>query len=125
MKTNATEGELNLALARLNSEYDNNISFKRFDVAGNRVNFTLTVKDSRGTGSRKSHTGRRIAAACWHAHGRFFEILTGIDREIFVMTTGSNGLMRIDGELNKDNNWQDRNIGSRMMPFYYSEACDC
>ena len=118
MKTNATVNQLRDALTEVNERFEGNIRFKTLVPSGKRVSFTLTVNDSKGKGGRRSHTGRRIAAACWHVHGYFFEALLKIDSEIFI--TSSIG--RID---KSGGNWQNRNIGSIMYPMYYSEACDC
>ena len=119
MITNATIEELEKALKAINQRYNGNITFRRIEqISKGRVRFTLTVHDSRGPGSRISPHGRRIKAACWHAHGHFFEVLFAINPEAFVRSQGK--------LITKDaGNWEDRNIGSQLSPFYFSEACDC
>lgn len=118
MKTNASQSELNQALTQVNQLFDDNIKFKRLDQQGSRVNFTLTVEDSRQPGSRRSGSGRRIAAACWHVHGEFFDLLFAINPNAWISTQGR----KITAE---SGNWQDWNIGSIMNPLYYSQACEC
>ena len=53
-------------------------------------------------------------AACWHAFGYFLDALG----TAYVRVPGYSGPANGHG-------WQDRNIGSIMNPFMYSEACDC
>jgi hypothetical protein len=51
------------------NQYGGNVIFKRPpERDGRAISFTLTVKRSDGPGARRSATGRRISAACWHAH---------------------------------------------------------
>lgn len=67
MKTNATINQLNKTLHFVNIKFDDNIRFKTLEQrTKNTISFTLTVKDSKKPGSRRSNNGRRIAAACWH-----------------------------------------------------------
>ena len=104
--------------------FKGNICFKRFDAQGRGFIFTLTVKDSRGLGARRSHKGRRIAAACWHAHGRFFEALFRVAPDARVFSSfyrraGNGWITREHG------NWIDGEIGSAYQPMNMSEACDC
>jgi hypothetical protein len=120
MKTTATEKQLNDALNYVNSLYQDNIKFKTGPdrISKNKVKFTLTVKDSRGPGSRRSYNGRRICAACWHVHGHFFEYLFNIAKVNYIESLGK--VMRDNSD-----NWEDRNLGSMYRPFYHSNACDC
>jgi hypothetical protein len=122
MITNATKEQLERAMLHINRQYFNgNICFKGWKEQGRHLQFTLTVHDSKGPGSRHSHTGRRIAAACWHAHGYLFEALFKVDPRIWVQVSlHGNQRITIEG-----GNWQDRNIGSVAQPMLYSEACDC
>jgi hypothetical protein len=116
---NCTKNQMIQALAKVNERYANNIRFKQGpDAVGRRLRATLTVVSSRTPGGRRSHTGRRIAAACWHVHGWFFEALFCIEPKTVIESYGN----RIDAY---GGNWQDRNIGSIMYPMNYSEACDC
>lgn len=112
---NCTKDQMLQALAKVNERYTNNIRFKRWpEPIGRRLRATLTVISSRSPGGRRSHTGRRITAACWHVHGWFFEALFCIEPKTVIESYGN--CINAHG-----GNWQDRNIGSIM----YSEACDC
>lgn len=114
---NTNQMEMEKALQVINLKYDNNITWKRFDN-GKTINFTLTVKTSKGKGGRISQKGRRIAAACWHVHGDFFDALFNINPDAIIVSMGN----KIDINYG---NWQDRNIGSMMQHFMYSESCEC
>jgi hypothetical protein len=125
MLTNASWDDLQHALLEINNtRYDRNIRFKKWRDEGTRekrIRFTLTVVSSRGPGARRSGTGRRIAAACWHAHGHFFEALFRINPLAWVKVDRQ-GKIKITEDYG---NWQDCTIGSRAMPMMFSEACEC
>jgi len=115
---NVTIQDLEQTLRLVNKIYDNNVTFNRLEQYGKRVRFTLRVKDSKGKGARRGHTGRRLINACWHVHGDFFDILFKINPRAVIRSAGR--------EITKDyGNWEDWNIGSIINPLYYSEACEC
>lgn len=122
---NTTIADLENALQVVNQKYQGNIRFKRLEQNGRGVNFTLTVNSSCEPGHRRGFFGfdgkqpKRLAAACWHVHGDFFEALLNIAPDAVVISQGNKIITKQSG------NWQDWNIGSQMHPMYYSEACDC
>ena len=119
MKTNATIRQLEIALIQVNKVYKNNIIFKDIEqVSSKIVNFTLRVKDSKGSGARRSYSGRRLVSACWHVHGNLFDCLIDMDESIYIQSLGK----RIDKD---GGNWVDWNIGSKFCPVYISYCCDC
>jgi hypothetical protein len=124
MKTNATIEQLNQALIEVNKRFENNIKFKDIEQQGKKVKFTLTVISSFGPGHRLGFSltskgnQRKLAAACWHVHGYFFEELFKINPNTIVKT--SNKTVDIN-----QGNWEDWNIGSLYRPLYFSEACEC
>ena len=108
--------------------YDGNVVFKRIESQGKGFIFTLKVKDSKGPGARRSHSGRRMAAACWHVHGRFFEALFRIAPEARVFSSfyKRSNTGKCEGWITKENgNWKDGQIGSMFQPMMMSEACEC
>lgn len=117
---NCTKEQLRQALESVNERYQGNIKFKTLEPKGKNFSFTLTVKDSKAMGGKIGHNGRRIAAACWHVHGHFFE-------ELFKFAPDAKVLSRMAGTwiTKMSGNWQDRNIGSMMYPLMFSQACDC
>jgi len=116
-----TREDLERALHETTQKYDGNVVWRRepepLNKGGTRWRFTLTVKDSAGPGARIGHSGRRVKAACWHAHGDFFEALFKLKPNAVVKA--------VKRTVTKDRNWQDWNIGSAFRPLYFSEACEC
>jgi len=115
---NVSEIELKEALRLLNAEYKGNITFNRFDIERSLIRATLRVIDSKKVGSRLSYSGRRLTSACWHVHGRFFEIVLKINPNAKITTS----FARID---KNGGNWEDKDIGSMINPLMFSEACQC
>jgi hypothetical protein len=125
--THGTQEDLQKALEIVNKQYAGNIMFNRLE--GNT--FTLKVKDSKAPGHRlgfahpnwadkkgNPYKQRRLASACWHVHGYFFDALFTINPKAVIRSQG-NKITKYEG------NWQDKNIGSEMYPMYFSEACEC
>jgi len=119
----ATRKDLEKALENINGKYQNNIKFKRLDQIGKKVHFTLTVESSKGPGHKTSasyfHRGRKVAAACWHVHGDFFDALLAVNPEARINTMGKIWIDKNGG------NWQDWNVGPPVSPIMISACCDC
>ena len=117
---NATRKEIDNALLKANTQFDNNLKFKNIDFVGytreknEKYRVTLSVHNSKNPGSRIGHSGKRVAAACWHAYGTFIDALPK------VAEVEANGRIISPGDM-----WYDWNIGSMYQPLFYSEACDC
>lgn len=117
----AKRADLDKALERVTALYESNIIFNNgpehlgFTRDGReKWRLTLRALSSFKPGARRSHTGRRMAAACWHVHGRFFQALpAGVTIKAGTLT------------LEPSSPWNDFNIGSIAFPLLYSEACDC
>ena len=118
-----SEADLVTALAAVNVIFEDNIKFRRAEYisssrgGGESWRVTLTVNSSRAPGSRVAvgyNAGRRIAAACWHVYGSYFDALP--EQAIIV----ASGALSRPGDR-----WVDRNIGSMYYPALYSDACDC
>jgi hypothetical protein len=130
---NATVEQIQEALDIVNERYEGNIKFKRFDSKhtrhGARSTVTLTVKDSHAPGHRRGFSfgdrpAKRVAAACWHVHGHFFDALLKVCPDAVIISRGRGR----SGELSIDKNggnWIDYNAGSVMLPVPMSEMCDC
>jgi hypothetical protein len=129
---NATREQLDKALEQTNKEYDGNVIYNEItsiNQKGTRHRMTLRVKEAHGKGARlgfyqNPNTGNRrhLISACWHVHGTFFDNLLNIAPEAEIKAGTLTIYKTINGVFN---NWQDRNIGSQMNPFYFSEACEC
>jgi hypothetical protein len=117
----ATKEEVENALAKVNSEFDNNVRFKTFkELKPTRAHepvfsVTLTVHSSKAKGARRTYDGHRLAAACWHVHGTFFDSLPeGTQIRVSRMKP-----------IRPGDAWQDWNAGSQARPAFISELCDC
>lgn len=90
---------------------------------GTRFTFNLRAQDSKSPGARRSWSGRRGNAACWHAHRDLY-------RYLFTQYEG----VTISTMLAKytESNFEDTyprtayiNIGAPMIPAYMPDLCDC
>jgi hypothetical protein len=107
-------------VAKVSAElYEGNII-----VHPNAASLRLSVASSRGPGARRSHSGRRMAAACWHAH-------RDVLRELFEQypdATVRTALATYKGKGGFED-WFEMtgatNIGSIAEPLRMDEACDC
>lgn len=116
-----TVEELETALKVVNKKYENNLTWNRSpEQTPNGIAFTLRTIESVGhfEGVRISTSGRRLPNACWHAHGYFFDALFRINPEATITSRGKK-------ITNDYGNWEASNIGSQMLPMYFSEACLC
>jgi len=88
------------------------------------IQFTITVKSSRGKGGKISPSGRRVAAACWHAHRDFMKVLFALYPNAILQTM----LATYRGVSDFEENFPSTgniNVGSRMYPSYYKDCCEC
>lgn len=105
MKTNASIETVKQALHAVNVNRGYQLKFKSGPTpSGKWVNFTIKSK-SGVPGARVSHSGRRLAAASWHAHGYLFEEI--LEREPdAVIHSGGHRIDRVSG------NWSEEASGS-------------
>lgn len=84
----------------------------------------LWVLDSRSVGARRTGSGRRMPAACWHAYR---DVLTALFEELPAARI-STGLAAYAGRqsfYDKFEATRNRNIGSLADPKCIADACDC
>lgn len=123
---NVTADDLTRIVTTVSNEsYDGNVVFKREpEQTGWAVSFTLTVANSRAKGGRRSNSGRRIAACCWHGHR---DIMCAIFAE-FPDARLKTAQADYDGRLDFEAKFEctgDTNIGSIVQPMSYADARDC
>jgi len=118
MKVKLTEKQLQEVLVKLNQEFENNIAMQSCPVNSKWSRVRLFTKHHAFRGARRGVSGRRVPNACWHAYGRFIDIIFEIYPEAIVYTSGVRYTK---------NNWQwiDRDIGGSINPVYYSKVCNC
>lgn len=93
-------------------------------VHPNAASLRLSVASSRGPGARRSHSGRRMASACWHAHRDVLAELFEQYPHAKVVTA----MATYDGKARFELLFEDtgmRNAGSAMAPVRYQDLCDC
>ncbi len=105
--------------------YDGNIRFKREpEKAGRALRFTLTVATSKAKGGRRSSSGRRVCACCWHGHRDIMQHIFNGYEDARLQTAQADYKGRADFEASFPSTG-DVNIGSQMEPMAFSDACDC
>ena len=116
----ATAHEIGDALNAASELFAGNLEFKRFEHERTRQDgreqfrVTLRVTNSREPGHTHGRQGRHTIAACWHAHGEFFDALPE--------GTEIRALGRV---THPGNPWVDIDVGSLIYPRYMSELCHC
>jgi len=91
---------------------------------GKGVAFVLRPLDGSEQWRRRSNTGRRIWAVCWHGHRAFMRVLFALNGEGVIISTHA----RYDGrrDFEQSHSWTgDKNIGSHFNPMSFRDACDC
>lgn len=135
--TGVTTSELSSAVDKLNaSTYANNLTLSvgreyspnRFSCrvipaeSGARI-FPKSSRQS-APGARKSWSGRRINAACWHAYRDVIGAVFAINPNARVYT----GMAKYRGVEGFHANYPATahvNVGSVMQPAYMPDLCDC
>lgn len=126
---NLTEKQLYKALELVNKTplLNGNLDFRRLEKKGKKkeiYQLTLKTKGYKNFGYRRGQgdynstfkLGAKLPYACWHAHGLFFLACYQINPNVEIISNHE----KVDPLT-----WMDRNIGSKLMPLWYSEACDC
>lgn len=109
------------------NKYGGNITFKEMPASVNNrcLRFTLTVVDSNGDGARISPSGRRVAAACWHAHRDVFRAIFKEYPDARIKTSHADyrGEAHFDATFDATGNTPVQAAGGHRATFRY--ACDC
>lgn len=121
---NVSSASVRRALAAANEFYDGNLRFASGPkvVAGGGVRFRLSVHSSSAAGARRGvkkkadGTPWRLAFACWHAYGRFFDAL-------FADSPNADVTSKL-GPVNPKIGWMDLAIPGHEG-LRYSDLCEC
>ena len=108
--------------------YNNELIFDREpETHGVRVvwvHFTLRTVNGRSTGARRTHTGRRLAKACWHAHrdvmAELFDLYPNAELHTMLASYHDKWDFRAKFPQTGFNN-----IGSVAQPLAMQNACEC
>jgi hypothetical protein len=117
---NCTAEQLQQALGIINVNYLGNIALTDLEQTAEGIQFSLSVKDSKGPGVLLDHKGRSTTSACWHAVGHFIDELFVVDEEAEIYSDWNGTWITRTG-----GNWQDWNLGTKERPPMLSRSCDC
>lgn len=125
---NATAQQLYKAVRATAADYEGNVRFKNgpdpVNQKGTGHRLTLTVHASSKPGGRRSNTGRKVAAACWHVHREFFRHLYDLAPEAVIQSALATYTSKEDFEKTFEVTG-DRNMGSAFEPCAVRNACEC
>lgn len=132
---NVTEQELFWALALANARFNNNLAFKSIKQAPGRTragkekwNVVLTVRDCRKSGGRYYRdTNRHVKAACWHAHGTFYDALPHERNDNVEIVTSAGGNFNTTTKVKTHPGalWADWRMERSGGVEYASNCCHC
>jgi hypothetical protein len=84
----------------------------------------VIAESSRVRGARRSWSGRRTNAACWHAYRDCMYAVFAIDPNAVIVTA----MARYDGLAGFEKNYPEtanHNIGSMVQHAYMPDLCEC
>jgi hypothetical protein len=121
---NCTVDDVNDAIEVANREHGYDLSFAYTSGNGSRFRGRFIPETSRSHGSRISPDGRRIKAACWHAHRDVLAVLFEIKPDAKVTTEMAkyHGREMFRAAFPAT---EYRNVGSACRPASYGDLCDC
>lgn len=123
---NCAVADVEAAVAAANEEhaYDMRLDFTSGHNGNFRGRLLPVTGSSTRNGRRRSPSGRRVHAMCWHAHLAMLRALFERVPQARVTTA----LADYKGRANFEATWPntgDKNIGPAFDPMSYEHACDC
>ncbi len=117
---NLTEGNGSQSIQEAAKDVGVQLYHLRKEGTGFRFTLRLNGKKYR----RLSHTGRKVAAVCWHGHYDFMAMLFKYEPDAILISM----IERYDGKqafhkLARQTGYQ--NIGNEVHPLMLKEACTC
>jgi hypothetical protein len=122
-----TLAEFTEVVDRISREtYDGNVIVESnaHDAGNNRCVARIKVKDSSGTGSRRAVSGRRMAAACWHAYRDVIHAVL----EAYPNAKIDTGMEKYHGMsefLRLYPDTANKNIGNMYQSIFMPDMCEC
>lgn len=124
---NVTLDQFRALVADVSESYGGNIvvhpDMRQDGVRVIRLTGRILAKSSREAGARRSWSGRRTPAACWHAHRDVYRELFTRYPNATVQTTMARYTAENFEDVYPDTGY--RNVGSMVAPAYMPELCDC
>ncbi len=123
---NVTPCQLRMVVNVISDElYNGELIFDREpETKGNWIHFTLRTVSGRSPGARRTHHGRRLAKACWHAHRDVMQLLFDTFPNAELRTMLADYIGRV-GFLSNFPATGATNLGSIATPLRADDACDC
>lgn len=124
---NVTVEDIRRAEEAVNAAYRGNIRVDIGSSGGKRVpwvRFVLRANSSRGTGAKRSASGRRTVSACWHAHRYFMG-------RLFVLCPNARLTTALADYRGKDDFFAshpataDANVGNAFFHIPVAHLCEC
>lgn len=136
---NISINDIKKALVETNKKFDDNIIFRygivTLNKKGTRHRLTITVKSTKekghalGLSLTSRGNRRRLAAACYHAHGVFFDEILEAQPKAVIQVSYTKSIIYKDGGT-VIGNWNDfkrENGGywNNYKEVWASELCEC
>jgi hypothetical protein len=112
------------AVERANRMYGYELEFSFTSGHDGCFRGRIIPTSSRSHGARRSWTGRRIKAACWHAH-RDVLLALFLDHPEARVFTSMASYVGVEGFKATYPDTAYRNIGSELQPAFMPDLCEC
>ena len=119
-----TMADVTAAVAKANAEGDYSLYFDFTSASGRSFRGRILPASSHDKGARRAASGRRVKAACWHAHRDVMLALFDAVPEAKVSTALATYVGR-QSFLEQYGATRSTNHGSMMAPASYGDLCDC
>ena len=119
-----TIDDIQAAIAKVNADKGYDLEFAYTSGGGGNFRGRLLPTTSHDKGARRTHSGRRLRAACWHAH-------RDVLHELFTQVPNAKVITAMATYIGMDgfNDWFAMtgavNSGSLAEPRRYDDLCDC
>lgn len=122
--TRCTTTDVLQAIEKANAAGGYELSFDFTSQRGASFRGRIVPVSSHVKGARRSASGRRICAACWHAHRDVLAALFDAVPAAKVSTAMAVYLGQLGFERQFPKTYWT-NVGSESMPATYGQLCDC
>lgn len=121
---NVTRADIDIAIDDANRAGGYALHFEETSARGKVITGRIVPDTSFSAGARRSAAGRRLKAACWHAHRDVLQSLFTAKPDARV-TTSMADYRGLESFRRQFPHTAYHNIGSTFNPVEYRDACDC
>lgn len=122
--TGLTDSQLTTAKNIADSKYGGNIMMELTRLSNTRYRVKLRAVSSKVNGARRSWSGRRSIALCWHAFRDFMVECFNINPNARIQTSMET-YRGVDDFRDKYISTARTNIGSQAQPAFMPYLCEC